>query len=571
MATFQLPQLQGRIQFSLDGLQGFLLARGEVALQEKANALQHQRRTLGERALLSLAFSGQYSAGKSTIISALTGRSDIHISADVATDEVQAYRWRDIELWDTPGLFADRPDHTAKAEQALRDADLIVYCLTTNLFDTVTAADFRRLAFENGFAPKIFLVVNKLSMVDVEDIDAYITNLTTSIDRTLAPHSLSGFNHVFIDAQDFREGDADGDESLLRFSRFEGFIQQLNGWVKQQGLLARLDPPIRLGLSTIDEALATLPDGTFEQNPELFLLNQQLRIVQSQQRRTAAEVRRISTGVVQHVQLLGEQLLSGELGEEEKQAESSFQTRCEEINKSAFGDLNGTLQEAYEQLQTKLDDFARESFVAEYFASVEAGMAGSAPKPGKETGEKGNPIKDIAKDLLGKGAEKFSFPGGIMSTSSQVAGSSGHQLVYTVGKFLGKDFRPWEAVNIAKGLGQVVGILSIAMAAYSVYDHVNEESKAEERKRQADQQLSEARLQIRKLAEAMAAQVQEIYQQEYDLPVIGVIVERLNAARDEVLAREASNKELVEGLSGYRSELKSCLQQLYIVEHQTEA
>ena len=53
--------------------------------------------------------------------------------------------------------------------------------------------------------------------------------------------------------------------------------------------------------------------------------------------------------------------------------------------------------------------------------------------------------------------------------------------------------------------------------------------------------------------------------------MIGVIVERLNAARDEVLAREASNKELVEGLSGYRSELKSCLQQLYIVEHQTEA
>ena len=489
----------------------------------------------------------------------------------MATDEVQAYSWREIELWDTPGLFADRPDHTAKAERALRDADLIVYCLTTNLFDTVTAADFRRLAFENGFAPKIFLVVNKLSMVDVENTDDYINNLTISIDRTLAPHHLNGFNHAFIDAQDFREWDADGDESLLRSSRFEGFIQQLNGWVKKQGLLARLDPPIRLGLTTIDEALATLPDGTFEQNPELFLLNQQLRIVQGLQRRTAAEVRRISTGVVQHVQLLGEQLLSGELGEEENQAESGFRTSCEEINKSAFDDLNGTLQEAYEQLQTKLDDFAREPFVAEYFASVEAGMAGSVPKRGVETGAKGNPIKDIAKDLLGKGAENFSFPGGILSTSSQVAGTTGHQLVYSVGKFLGKDFRPWEAVNIAKGLGQVVGILSIAMAAYSVYDHVNEESKAVERQRQADQQLSEARSQIRKLAEAMAAQVQGIYQLDYDLPVIGVILERLNAARDQVLAREASNKELVEGLSGYRSELKSCLQQLYTVDRQTEA
>ncbi|QPN59735.1 50S ribosome-binding GTPase [Synechococcus sp. CBW1002] len=568
MATFQLPELQRRIQSSLDSLQAFLLARGEHSLQEKANALEQQRLALGERALLSLAFSGQYSAGKSTIISALTGRSDIHISADVATDEVQAYRWREIELWDTPGLFADRPDHTAKAEQALRDADLIVYCLTTNLFDTVTAADFRRLAFENGFAPKIFLVINKLSMADVEDTDDYINNLTVSIDRTLAPHHLNGFNHAFIDAQDFREGVADGDDILVQFSRFEGFIQQLNGWVKQQGLLARLDPPIRLGLTTIDEALGTLPDGTFQQNPELFLLNQQLRIVQSQQRRTAAEVRRISTGVVQHVQLLGEQLLSGELGEEENQATSSFRVKCEEINKSAFDDLNGTLQEAYAQLQSKLDDFAREPFVAEYFASVEAGMEGTVPRRGEESGAKVNPIKDIAKNLLDRGAENFAFPGGIMTTSSQVAGTAGHQLVYTVGKFLGKDFRPWEAVNIAKGLGQAVGILSIAMAAYSVYDHVNEEAKVVEKQRQADQQLSEARSQIRKLAEAMAAQVQDIYQQEYDLPVVGVIVERLNAARDVVLAREASNKELVEGLSSYRFELKSCLQQLYATDRE---
>ncbi|MCP9932689.1 50S ribosome-binding GTPase [Cyanobium sp. Candia 9D4] len=563
MASFQLPELQHRIQSNLDGLQAFLLARGETALQEKANALQQQRLALGERALLSLAFSGQYSAGKSTIISALTGRSDIHISADVATDEVQAYRWRDIELWDTPGLFADRPDHTAKAEKALREADLIVYCLTTNLFDNVTAADFRRLAFENGFAPKIFLVVNKLSMVDVEDTDAYIANLTISIDRTLAPHHLSGFHHAFMDAEEFREGVADEDEGLLSSSRFEGFVQRLNDWVKQQGLLARLDPPIRLGLSCIDEALATLPDGTFEQNPELFLLNQQLRIVQSQQRRTAAEVSRIATSVVQHVRLLGEQLLSGELGEEESKAESGFRTGCEAINKSAFDDLNGILQEAYEQLQTKLDDFAREPFVAEYFASVEAGTAGSVPKPAEAAGTKSNPINDIAKDLLGRGAEKFSLPGGILSSSSQVAGTTGHQLVYTVGKFLGKDFRPWEAVNIAKGLGQVVGILSIALAAYSVYDHVNEESKAEERQRQADNQLSEARSQIRKLAEAMAAQLQDTYQQEYDLPVIGVILERLNAARDEVLALETSNKELVEALSGYRTELKGCLGELY--------
>ncbi len=571
MTTLQLADLQAKIESSLDQLQGFLLSRGEPALQAKASALQERKREIGDRPLLSLAFSGQYSAGKSTIISALTGDKDIRISADVATDEVKAYRWHDIELWDTPGLFADRADHTAKAEQALREADMIVYCLTTNLFDDVTAADFKRLAFETGYAPKLFLLINKLSMEDVENTDAYIDTLMATIDRTLAPHRLSDFNHAFIDAQDYRDGIAHANQGLIQFSRFGTFVDHLNNWIQQRGLLARLDPPIRLGLNTIDEALAALPEQTFEQNPELFLLNQQIRIVQTQQRRSDAEVRRLSTGTVQQMQLLGEQLLGGELGDEPKQAEACFQAKSEEINKTAFGELNGLVQESYQQLQAKLDDFANEPFVADYYASVDASQAGSIPS--KENGgeEKGNPIKGIAQKLLGKGAEKFGLSGGLITGTKQVAGTAGHQIVYNVGKFFGKNFRPWEAVKMAKGIGQAFAILGIAMSAYEVYEHVNDDAKAEERQRQADQQLSEARSQIRKLAEAMAAQLQEIYQQEYDLPVIGFIVERLNAARDEVLAREASNKELVEGLSGYRSELKSCLQQLYAVDQKVEA
>jgi hypothetical protein len=152
---------------------------------------------------------------------------------------------------------------------------------------------------------------------------------------------LKDFNHAFIDAQDYRDGLASSSLELIQISRFEAFVAQLNGWIKDRGLLARLDPPIRLGLNTIDEALASLPEQTFEQNPDLFLLNQQLRIVQAQQRRTDVEVRRLCSGITQKMQLLGEDLLSGELGEEPKQAEASFQAKCEEINASAFKELNG--------------------------------------------------------------------------------------------------------------------------------------------------------------------------------------------------------------------------------------
>lgn len=569
MTTFQLADLQNRIESSLDQLQSFLRSRGEPALQAAADALEVHRRVSRERPLLSLAFSGQYSAGKSTVISALTGDKTIRISADVATDEVKAYRWRDIELWDTPGLYADRADHTAKAEQAQREADLIVYCLTTNLFDNVTASDFRRLAFEKGYAPKLFLLINKMSMEDVEDTAAYIANLTSSIDRILSPHRLSEFNHAFIDAQDYRDGLDSSNQDLIRFSRFEAFVEQLNAWIKERGLLARLDPPIRLGLSTIDEALATLPESTFEQNPELFLLNQQLRIVQTQQRRTDAELRRLASGVIHQMQLLGEQLLSGEIGDDPKLAESNFQSRAEEINKATYEGLNLLIHESYEQLQRNLDDFANEPLVADYFASVDASQAASVPTNDSTGGGKGNPIKDMAKMLLGKGKERFGLPGGLMTSTREMAGSAGHQLIYNVGKMFGKNFKPWEAVKMAKGLGQALAFVGIAMSAYEIYEQVNEDAKAHEKQRQIEQQLQEARAQIRALADAMAAQLLETYQKEYDLPVIGDILERINAGRDRILAQEASNKELVEGLSSQRAQLKGYLQQLYAADQQT--
>ena len=59
---------------------------------------------LQDRKELRLAFVGQYSSGKSTIISALTGRKDIKIDANVATDHVSEYKWNNIVLMDTPGI-----------------------------------------------------------------------------------------------------------------------------------------------------------------------------------------------------------------------------------------------------------------------------------------------------------------------------------------------------------------------------------------------------------------------------------------------------------------------------------
>lgn len=96
-----------------------------------------------QQGALTVAFIGQYSAGKSTIISALTGRRDIHIDADIATDATTPYDWNGIKIIDTPGLFTDRTDHDDITYEAIAKADLLVFCLTHMLFDTLTVENFK--------------------------------------------------------------------------------------------------------------------------------------------------------------------------------------------------------------------------------------------------------------------------------------------------------------------------------------------------------------------------------------------------------------------------------------------
>jgi hypothetical protein len=115
------------------------------------------------RGLLTVAFVGEYTAGKSTIISALTGRRDIAISADIATDRTTEYEWNGTHVIDTPGLFTERRDHDAITYDAIRRADLVAFCLTHQLFDSITVENFKKLAFDDGYRPKMLLVVNKMS------------------------------------------------------------------------------------------------------------------------------------------------------------------------------------------------------------------------------------------------------------------------------------------------------------------------------------------------------------------------------------------------------------------------
>ena len=141
-----------------------LLAQGNTAeLTAIRQKVDDELKDYQEQGILGVAFVGQYSAGKSTIISGMTGRRDIRIDADIATDKTTNYDWNGIKLIDTPGLFTDRQDHDEITYEAINKSDLLVFCLTYMLFDSLTAENFKKLAYEKGYRWKMMLVINKMS------------------------------------------------------------------------------------------------------------------------------------------------------------------------------------------------------------------------------------------------------------------------------------------------------------------------------------------------------------------------------------------------------------------------
>ena len=142
-----------------------LLERAGHAIQRaQSDRVRHLATALvgDEEGPIGLVFTGQYNAGKSTLISALTGLRDIVIDSNVATNEVRAYTWGQVHLVDTPGVQAGHAGHDGMAEDAIRDSDLVVFVVSVDLLDDAAVRHLRHVALDLGKRTSMVAVVNKV-------------------------------------------------------------------------------------------------------------------------------------------------------------------------------------------------------------------------------------------------------------------------------------------------------------------------------------------------------------------------------------------------------------------------
>lgn len=465
---------------------GELLAVPALKGSNIAAKLEKDLQEFRQRGFLTIAFVGEYSAGKSSLISALTGRRDLAISADIATDQCREYEWNGVRLIDTPGLWTERKDHDARTYDAIAKADLLVYCLTYSLFDTTTLANFKELAFERNYQTKMLLLVNKMS-AEAGNIEDRIRYYTTSLQESLAPNDLAQFPIAFCDARDQLDGEDEGDEELKALSRFDVLTDLLNKFIESKGAIARLDTPLRIVLSSLDDVTEACTRNDDRDDQHSHLLKKLTGVVTRQRRALSIKVEGEISDLTHSIQKIGSGFakdigVNPELQSELERSQHTIEALCQRSSDRLQKEIEAAVESLHEEVGKEFDSPLMTDFIASANTRVDA----SVPDTTEISGSLKKNVamfKRIA-DTLGVSAGKGMVSAAQASKSGLATG------IRTVGKWVGFKFKPWQAANWAKNLtnavpyiGVVLSVLSLASDVASEVEEANNEAKIREAKR----------------------------------------------------------------------------------------
>jgi hypothetical protein len=511
---------------------------------------------------LTIAFVGQYNAGKSTILRVLTGREDIVIDSDVCTDTVTAYYWDGVRLLDTPGVHAGHPDHDEKTYAIIDRADLLVFVVTNELFDDTIGRHFRELAFNRQHARRMLLVVNKMGQGPGSP-----ETKRADIEKVTAPLMLADFRSVFIDARSWLEAQRADEEDradLLEIANIGALTDALNGFIAERGLAGRLSAPLFTMRGIAEQASALLSTDFPQERAALELLHRKRSILLASRGRLRTTMSGAIARTVADIGKYGDEVAEAiEPGKTEKDVEALHtaaqkraSARSEALSDEARRCVEAELGELRRQLEALRDgvlarelsgqvdgappgdvalgDFASPSWQARPKEEALADWPAKAKKVGNVAKEIGNWAARWATGPAADGASAFG--------AAAARGSDAHRAVYNVGKFFGVKFQPWGAVKVARALGNAGRVISAVGGVLAVVAQIAEDRQQE----QYRLQLRDARDGVRSAYRDSALSVQAAFWEQFESFLADFYDSELLAIA-----------EIVEDLVGKRTERKS--------------
>ena len=563
--TFKIGGLEKAIAKSKKQLLELYIDNGYT---EEAERLKNALAEIAEQNRIRIVVIGQYTAGKSSIISALTSDDSIKIDSNIATDHASDYAWNDVTLTDTPGLYTENPEHDSKTIEAIKKSDLLVYCITSDLFNQYTKADFERWAFDVGYAGKMFLVVNKMSK-EAGEYDELVENYKSTLNTSLMPHSINEFYYSFVDAKDYKDGVKDDDKELIELSHFDDFIHQLNTFIDNKGLLGRLDTPVKILKNSIDEMEQKVLDDDKDRAFSSLLSRIEKRIDQ-QRSQFQIDSKNIIKRGLKPIKERGYEL-SRDIGVNDVNfSEDDFNeliaSACKDINLEISQLCDSNMQKLNEEVEDVLYSQPANFFVNSIEGSYSEKKGLFEKQETRVARVQVESIKNVVEGLTGRTLNLATKSGtqtaGFLMKASEASGSALHQTVLKIGQTIGYKFKPWQAVNIAKNVGNVAKCAGPAISVLGFLYNIKETIDDNKRVKEIEKKQIEYRQYFIDVVNDLEKSYTDELKGVYD--VYDEISSQVQQSRNKVQDTISSNNTMAQTMAEIREQLVRIQKEIFI-------
>jgi len=512
---------------------------------------------------LRIALVGEYSAGKSSIISALTGQ-EILIDADVSTSDICDYDWRGHVLTDTPGVQSDdvETDHDLLARRATVGADIVLFVLSNELFTPRLAAYLNYLIGEQGLglSGKTAVIVNKM---DRENNPEEV--ILHEVRRALTPHDripvffcAAGRHLQAAEAPDILR------DRFIRQGRMEELVRGLDAFLEEAGKTGRLTTP----LQTVSEVLDAVQDGlaeSEESRARLEILRRQ-RVAVDRIQREMDEIHREYKGraysTIRDKTELVVREITGEMSGEELEALYVQAMKETELPLHLlYGEAGGRIQQVLEEAAATLEEIL-ESAPARFLDKSQ--YQATKPTPGTFGQEK--PPSSRSGRIIVKGLTKPLQ--GLLKRAGE-NNRMWRNILLETGHKAGYKFRPWQAGKLAGKFTKTLGRLSKAMPIISTGIDIAVEILEEKEKEARDRRRAELRLAIRSEIVDQAAREADHFSRtlkESTGQDLLAARQAIDAECASISAAQKGQRELLRRLADLRRETASLRARIYSMD-----
>ncbi len=465
---------------------------GEVLRQKAYRALDEAgvsyEKPSEESDKIRLVFAGQYSAGKSTIMKMLTGRDDIATGAEITTQEAHTYDWMGMEVIDTPGVHTTlRPDHDEISYKAIASADMLVFVVTNELFDSHIAEHFRKLAIEKDKASEMILVVNKMERAAEGNTKVQQDIIREDLRKVLAPYTPEQLHLSFLDAQSYldsleeREEDPELADELLERSGYNQFIETLNKFVEEKSMVSKLTTELYVLDNLLDKAIYDLQPKASDEDISALEESQiqQRHILVEARNSMQQEITDIFDTASAKLRELGVTAANSiEAGREQAEIEADIEqyiSQASDITDRCQIDADDAVKVRLAELGQSLDEMEKSEFSQNLKVRL-VDKYDNIPDAVKMVFVTTDNIERAGDMILGSVVktgvpEVLKLTGDNATTVLRLTGSSDklvRNAVRSVGTRVGYKFKPYEATKVAKNISKGVTRGSTIMGAVGI-------------------------------------------------------------------------------------------------------